>query len=81
MFQTGRSPSLIVEEKGLRQSTDADEIEAVCVRIMAEHPKPVEEFRAGNEKALNALKGGVMKATRGKANPAMVDQILRKLLA
>ncbi len=81
MFHTGRTPSLIVEEKGLRQSTDAAEIESVCARVIAENPKPVEEFRTGNQKAINALKGGVMKATRGKANPAMVDQILRKLLA
>lgn len=81
MFQTGESPSTIVEKKGLRQTTDMAEIEGVCARIIAENPKPVGEFRAGNEKAINALKGGVMKATRGKANPAMVDKLLRKLLA
>ena len=81
MFQTGQRPSIIVEKKGLRQTTDTAEIEGVCARIIAENPKPAEEFKAGNEKAINALKGGVMKVTRGKANPAMVDKILRKLLA
>ncbi len=81
MFRTGRSPLSIVEEKGLRQSTDRAEIESICAKIIFENPKPAEQFKAGNEKAINALKGGVMKATRGKANPALVDQVLRQLLA
>lgn len=81
MFKNGRSPLSIVEEKGLRQSTDRAEIESICAKVISENPKPPEQFKAGNEKAINALKGGVMKATRGKANPALVDQILRELLA
>ena len=81
MFLSGRSPLPIVEEKGLQQSTDRAEIESICAKIISENPKPAEQFKAGNEKAINALKGGVMKATRGKANPALVDQILRELLA
>ena len=81
MFETGRSPGQIVEEKGLRQSTDTGELEAFCKEAIASNPKPVEEFKAGKEPAINALKGQVMKATRGKANPKLVDEILRKLLA
>ncbi len=81
MFATGKDPEVIVEEKGLKQSTDTSEIEGICQQVIADNPKPVEEFKAGKEPAINALKGQVMKATRGKANPKLVDEILRQLLA
>lgn len=81
MFETGKDPEVIVEEKGLKQSTDTGEIEGICQQVIEENPKPVEQFKAGKEPAINALKGQVMKATRGKANPQLVDEILRKLLA
>ena len=81
MFTTGQKPGQIVEEKGLKQSTDTGELEAHCQQAIDENPKPVEEFKAGKENAINALKGKVMKATRGKANPKLVDDILRKLLS
>lgn len=80
MFASGERPAAIVEAKGLKQSTDTGEIEAICAQVIADHPKPVEQFRDGNEKAINALKGQVMKATRGKANPKLVDDVLRELL-
>jgi len=64
----------------LRQSSDTGEIEAICRQAVDENPKAVQEFLAGNEKSINAIKGRVMKATQGKANPAVVDQVLRKLL-
>ncbi len=80
MFKTGKAPGDIVEAKGLKQSTDTGEIEGICREVIANNPKPVEQFKAGNEKAINALKGQVMKATRGKANPKMLDDLLRKLL-
>ena len=80
MFTTGKKPSVIVEEKGLKQSTDTGEIEGICAEVIANNPKPVQQFKEGKEQAINALKGQVMKATRGKANPKMVDEILRKLL-
>jgi aspartyl-tRNA(Asn)/glutamyl-tRNA(Gln) amidotransferase subunit B len=81
MFQSGKAPGQIIDEKGLKQSTDTGELEAVCLEVIAKNPKPVEEFKEGKEAAINALKGQVMKATRGKANPKMVDDLLRQLLS
>lgn len=80
MFATGVMPGVIVEEKGLKQSNDSGEIEALCREAIAGNPKAVGQYREGNEKALNALKGPVMKATQGKANPAMLDQLLKQLI-
>ena len=81
MFATGKAPGQIVDEKGLKQSNDTGELEAICQEVIGNNPKPVEEFKAGKEPAINALKGQVMKATRGQANPKAVDELLRKLLA
>ena len=80
-FSTGVAPEKVIEEKGLKQSSDIAELEKMCSEIIANNPKPVEEFKAGKENAINALKGQVMKATRGKANPKIVDELLRKLMA
>jgi len=80
MIETGQSAETVAEAKGLRQSSDTGEIEAICRQAVDENPKAVQEFLAGNEKSINAIKGRVMKATQGKANPAVVDQVLRKLL-
>jgi aspartyl-tRNA(Asn)/glutamyl-tRNA(Gln) amidotransferase subunit B len=81
VFATGDSPEAVIERRGMKQSTDSGELEAWCREAIAARPKSVEDFRSGNEKALNALKGPVMKASRGKANPRMIDEILRRLLA
>jgi aspartyl-tRNA(Asn)/glutamyl-tRNA(Gln) amidotransferase subunit B len=81
VWATGKMPSVIVEEKGLKQSSDTGELESICQQAINDSPKAVEEFKAGQEKAINAIKGKVMKATKGKANPLMVDEITRKLLA
>lgn len=81
VFATGKMPATIVEEKGLKQTSDTGELESICSQVMTEHPKAVEEFKGGKGNAINALKGQVMKATRGQANPKLVDEILRKLLA
>lgn len=80
MFLTGQMPDAIVEEKGLKQSNDSGEIEALCREAIAGNAKAVGQYKEGNEKALNALKGPVMKATKGKANPATLDQLLKKLI-
>ena len=80
MFATGEMPDAIVEKKGLKQSNDSGEIEALCREAIAGNPKAVGQYKDGNEKAINALKGPVMKATKGKANPAMLDQLLKKLI-
>jgi aspartyl-tRNA(Asn)/glutamyl-tRNA(Gln) amidotransferase subunit B len=80
MFVTGEMPDAIVEKKGLKQSNDTGEIEALCREAIAGNAKAVSQYKEGNTKALNALKGPVMKATKGQANPAMLDGLLKKLI-
>jgi len=80
MFASGKSASVIVNEKGIEQLSDASEIEALCDRVIAANSKPVADFRAGNAAALNFLKGQVMKLSKGKANPALVGKILERKL-
>jgi aspartyl-tRNA(Asn)/glutamyl-tRNA(Gln) amidotransferase subunit B len=82
MFASGGGAGAIVDARGLRQNSDTGEIERI-IREVLELPgsaKAVAEFKAGNEKALNSLKGPVMKASKGKANPKLVDEIIRKLI-
>jgi len=81
MFATGETADAIIERKGLRQSTDTGELEKWCAEAIAANPRSVADFKSGNEKAINAFKGGIMKASKGKANPRLVDEILRRLLA
>ena len=76
----GASADEIIETQGLKQVTDSGAIEAIVDEVLAANQKSVEEFRAGKEKAFNALVGQVMKASRGKANPAQVNDILRRKL-
>jgi aspartyl-tRNA(Asn)/glutamyl-tRNA(Gln) amidotransferase subunit B len=80
MFQSGELPGAIVEKQGLKQSSDTGELEQWVADAIAANPKAAAEFKTGNEKALNAIKGAVMKASKGKANPQLVDQIVRKQL-
>ena len=75
------SADAIIDARGLRQISDAGAIEKIVDEVLAANAKSVEEFRAGKEKAFNALVGQVMKATKGKANPAQVNEILRRRLA
>jgi aspartyl-tRNA(Asn)/glutamyl-tRNA(Gln) amidotransferase subunit B len=70
----------IIEARGLKQMSDSGEIEKIVDEVLAANPKSVEEFRAGKDKAFNALVGQVMKATKGKANPAQVNDLLKKKL-
>jgi aspartyl-tRNA(Asn)/glutamyl-tRNA(Gln) amidotransferase subunit B len=70
----------IIEKEGLRQISDAGAIEKLVDQVLAQNQRQVEDFRAGKEKAFNSLVGQVMKATRGKANPAQVNDILRRKL-
>jgi aspartyl-tRNA(Asn)/glutamyl-tRNA(Gln) amidotransferase subunit B len=79
--ETGADPAAIVEEKGLRQVTDAGAIAAAVDAVLAAHPAQVAEFRGGRDKMLGFFVGQVMRATQGKANPALVNQLLRKKLA
>ncbi len=80
MAETGEDPAAIIEAKGLRQITDSGAIEAAVATVIADNPKQVGQFRSGNEKVLGWLVGQVMKATAGKANPAQVNDLLRKSL-
>jgi aspartyl-tRNA(Asn)/glutamyl-tRNA(Gln) amidotransferase subunit B len=77
MFVTGKEPEQIVKEKGLMQISDEGAIASEVDRILADNPKVVEDYRAGKEKALGFLVGQVMKATRGKANPDLVNKLLK----
>ncbi|MBL8473048.1 MAG: Asp-tRNA(Asn)/Glu-tRNA(Gln) amidotransferase subunit GatB [Rhodocyclaceae bacterium] len=76
----GADADAIIEAQGLRQVNDAGAIEALVDAAIAGNPKSVEEFRAGKEKAFQALVGQVMKASKGKANPQQVNELLRKKL-
>ena len=80
MFASGEMPDAIIDKNGLKQSNDTGEVEALCREAIAGNAKAVGQYKNGNEKALNALKGPVMKATKGKANPAMLDQLLKRLI-
>ena len=84
MWKAGSdSPALVdelIESKGLKQVSNSGEIEKIVEQIIADHQNMVEEFRAGKEKAFNALIGQAMKASKGKANPAQLTEVLRAYL-
>ncbi len=80
MYKTGKEAAEIVKKKGLEQVSDTGEIEKVCKKVIAANPGPVEDFKNGKDRAIGALIGQVMKEMKGKANPKMVDEIVRKML-
>ena len=80
MVSSGKSPEKIVREKGLVQVTDADAIAEAVKQVLTEHAKEVSDYRAGKTKLFGFFVGQVMKATRGKANPKMVNELLKKML-
>jgi aspartyl-tRNA(Asn)/glutamyl-tRNA(Gln) amidotransferase subunit B len=80
MFETGKSPAAIVQERGLAQVSDTGAIEKFCDEAIAANPGPAADFKAGKAAALNFLKGQVMKLSKGKANPALAGEILEKKL-
>ncbi|WP_457600496.1 Asp-tRNA(Asn)/Glu-tRNA(Gln) amidotransferase subunit GatB [Hydrogenivirga sp.] len=80
MVETGKSASQIVEEKGLKQITDEGAIREIVEEVVGKFPEEAERFRSGEEKLMGFFVGQVMKATRGKANPKVVNQILREVL-
>ncbi len=81
MYRTGKAPKEIVKEKGWVQIQDSSELSGVIDRVVASHPVEVEKFKAGKEKVFGFLVGQVMKATRGQANPKLVNELLREKLA
>ena len=80
MFETGKSPTKIVQEKGLAQVSDTGAIEKFCDEVIAANPGPANDFKSGKTAALNFLKGQVMKLSKGKANPNLIGEILEKKL-
>ena len=80
VYATGRSPREIVEEKGLKQESDEAALLEVCKKILEAHPKEVEKYRKGKKNVIGFFVGQVMRETRGKANPKVVNQLLTKLL-
>jgi aspartyl-tRNA(Asn)/glutamyl-tRNA(Gln) amidotransferase subunit B len=71
----------IIEAKGLKQISDTGALEGIIDEVLAANAKSVEEYKAGKEKAFNALIGQAMKATKGKANPAQLTELLKQKLA
>lgn len=76
MLETGKSPQAIVEEKGLVQISDEGALQEVVDRVIANNPQSVADYLAGKEKAIGFLVGQVMRETKGKANPGMVNKLL-----
>ena len=76
----GKDVDAIIEAKGLKQMSDTGELEGIIDGVIAANTKSVEEYKAGNAKAFNALVGQAMKATKGKGNPAQVNELLKKKL-
>jgi aspartyl-tRNA(Asn)/glutamyl-tRNA(Gln) amidotransferase subunit B len=80
MWSGAGSADEVIEQQGLRQITDTSAIEGVIRDILEKHPKQLEQYRGGQEKLLGFFVGQVMKATQGKANPAQVNELLKKLI-
>ena len=80
MYETGGEPDHIVEELGLAQVSDEGAIEAIVDKVLSENEKAVADFKAGNQKAFGSLVGAVMKEMAGKANPQVVNELLKKKL-
>ncbi|GAA0733174.1 Asp-tRNA(Asn)/Glu-tRNA(Gln) amidotransferase subunit GatB [Clostridium oceanicum] len=78
MFESGKDPKVIIEEKGLIQNNDEGEILEVVKKIMEENPKVVQDYKDGNKRVLGFFVGLVMKATKGKANPQIVNKIVNQ---
>ncbi len=80
MFDTGSSPEAIIKERGMEQISDEATLEKIILEVIANNPGAVEDYRNGKKKATGFLVGQVMQATRGQANPALVNQILARKL-
>jgi aspartyl-tRNA(Asn)/glutamyl-tRNA(Gln) amidotransferase subunit B len=76
-----RPPRQIVADEGLTQVTDSAALEAICRKLVDDNPKQAAGYRGGNPKLLGYFVGQAMKATQGKANPELVNEILKKLLS
>jgi len=80
MFNTGKDPETIVEEKGLKQVSDTGELKKICQEVIGNNPSQVEAYKGGKEQLFGFFVGQVMKATKGKANPQVINQLIKELL-
>ncbi len=80
MFASGKAPLQIIEEKGLKQVTDTSEIEKIVDDVLAANPESVAEYKSGKDKLFGFFVGQIMKISKGKANPAIVNELLKKKL-
>ena len=80
MVKSGKAPSVIIKEKGLEQVSDSGELGKLIDEVLAENPKSVEDFKAGKQQAMGFLVGQIMRKSKGKANPGMVNQMLKEKL-
>ena len=78
MVASGKTPDAIVKEKGLEQISDEGALEKIVDETLAENPKSIEDFRAGKDRAIGFLVGQIMKKTKGKANPEMINKMLKE---
>ncbi|MCK5710484.1 MAG: Asp-tRNA(Asn)/Glu-tRNA(Gln) amidotransferase GatCAB subunit B, partial [Deltaproteobacteria bacterium] len=81
MYTSGKSANQIVEDKGMKQISDQSELENIVSQILADHPDEISRYKAGDQKLMGFFVGQVMKQTQGKANPKVVNKILRKGLS
>lgn len=81
MFEEGKDPNTVVKEKGLIQINDEDELNKIVDEVLDKNPQSIEDYNNGKDRALGFLVGQVMKATRGKANPQMVNKMLREKMS
>jgi len=81
VYESGRSPRSLVEELGLAQVSDSSELESIVTTVISQNPAPVADYRNGKLTAINFLKGQVMKASRGKANPNVAEELLKQHLS
>jgi aspartyl-tRNA(Asn)/glutamyl-tRNA(Gln) amidotransferase subunit B len=81
MYQTGKSPKEIIAEKGMVQITDEGELVKTISAIIEANPNQLKDYRSGKEKLFGFFVGQAMKATQGKANPQLVNDLLKKMLA
>jgi len=80
MFETGAAPAVVMEREGLKQISDAGALEKIAGEVLASNPKQVEQYKSGKTAVLGFLVGQVMKASRGQANPAAVNEVLKRTL-
>jgi len=80
MFATGKEADTLVREQGLNQISDTQEVKEIVSQVIESNPKAVADFAAGKEPALKFLVGQVMKVTKGRANPKVVNELLKKRL-